>query len=116
MSTYNKETKHPNTGEWHNATWRDDFYGHHHYGVEFPNGEMFDPEKTKLETVFSDQEIKKEIADNEAQLGQVFEDGMKVGRQEVLKEVLELEQTQSSRHDWSISVEQIKSLKDNEDI
>ena len=36
--------------------------------------------------------------------------------QEMLKKILELEQTQSSRHDWSISVEQIKSLKDNEDI
>ena len=50
MSTYSKQTKHPITGEWHNATWTDDYFGSHHYGVKFPNGDVFDPEKTKLET------------------------------------------------------------------
>ena len=41
MSTYSKQTKHPVTGEWHEATWIDDFYGRHRYGVQFPDGEMF---------------------------------------------------------------------------
>ena len=50
MSTYSKQTKHPITGEWHEATWIDDFYGRHRYGVRFPDGETFNPEKTKLET------------------------------------------------------------------
>jgi len=50
MSTYSKQTKHPITGEWHKATWIDDYYGKHNYGVQFPNSDIFDPEKTKLET------------------------------------------------------------------
>jgi hypothetical protein len=35
MSTYNKITKHPQTGIYEIATWRDDYYGPHLYGVEF---------------------------------------------------------------------------------
>ena len=50
MSTYSKQTKHPVTGEWHEATWMDDFYGRHRYGVRFPNGETFNPDKIQLET------------------------------------------------------------------
>ena len=50
MSTYLRQTKHPETDEWQVATWMDDFYGSHHYGVKFPNGDVFDPEKIKLET------------------------------------------------------------------
>lgn len=50
MSTYSKQTKHPATDEWHEATWIDDFYGKHCYGVKFPNGEVFNPENIKLET------------------------------------------------------------------
>ena len=50
MSTYSKQTKHPITGEWHEATWIDDFYGSHRYGVQFPDGETFNPDNTKLET------------------------------------------------------------------
>lgn len=37
MSTYNKLTKHPNTGKWENATWHDDHFGKHKYGVQFPS-------------------------------------------------------------------------------
>ena len=50
MSTYSKQTKHPVTGEWHEATWIDDYYGRHLYGVQFPDAKIFDPDKTKLET------------------------------------------------------------------
>ena len=50
MSTYNKQTKHPVTKEWEVATWADDYYGNHRYGVVFSNGDTFDPEKIKLET------------------------------------------------------------------
>jgi len=50
MSTYSKQTKHPVTGEWHEATWIDDYYGRHIYGIEFPDGEMFNADRTKLET------------------------------------------------------------------
>lgn len=35
MSTYNKITRHPQTGKWENALWIDDYFGHHIYGVEF---------------------------------------------------------------------------------
>jgi len=50
MSTYNKQTKHPVTSKWEVATWADDYYGNHRYGVVFSNGDTFDPEKIKLET------------------------------------------------------------------
>ena len=51
MSSYNIETKNPLTGEWENATWHDDYFGIHRYGVEFPsNGMIFNSEKVSLET------------------------------------------------------------------
>lgn len=43
MSSFMKTTKHPHTGGWERAEWLDDFYGHHHYGVRFSSGEVFDP-------------------------------------------------------------------------
>lgn len=60
MSTFNKETKHPKTGKWENATWYDDFFGNHHYGVQFPSDQSkdvpwrdqitYDPDTVNLET------------------------------------------------------------------
>lgn len=43
MSTYQQWTKHPATGLWEHATWQDDHFGRHHYGVIFPSGDTFDP-------------------------------------------------------------------------
>jgi hypothetical protein len=37
MSTYNRKTKHPVTGIYENATWQDDLFGNHKYGVIFPS-------------------------------------------------------------------------------
>ena len=37
MSTFNKTTKNPKTGEWEEAIWYDDFFGPHIYGVVFPS-------------------------------------------------------------------------------
>lgn len=37
MSTYTSITKHPQTGEYEVAEWRDDYFGQHIYGVEFPS-------------------------------------------------------------------------------
>ena len=50
MSSYIKKTKHPKTGKWEDADWLDNYFGHYHYGVRFPDGQVFDPEKKKLET------------------------------------------------------------------
>jgi hypothetical protein len=61
MSSYRKQTKHPNTGEWENALWIDDLFGHHHYGVVFPSDQeknpdllppriAYDPQRLDLET------------------------------------------------------------------
>lgn len=50
MSSYSELTKHPKTGKWEMADWMDDYFGRRHYGVRFPSGEVFDPEKKKLET------------------------------------------------------------------
>lgn len=48
MSTYNRYTKHPKTGKWENALWIDDHYEHYHYGVQFDDGEIFDPWEVTL--------------------------------------------------------------------
>jgi hypothetical protein len=53
MSTYNQYTKHPRTGLWENALWEDDHFGHYHYGVIFPNGDIFDPWKKSLTTTIN---------------------------------------------------------------
>lgn len=50
MSTYKKSTKHPDTGEWEDATWMGDYFGNHNYGVRFSDGSIFDPRDTELET------------------------------------------------------------------
>jgi 5-methylcytosine-specific restriction endonuclease McrBC GTP-binding regulatory subunit McrB len=54
MSTYKRETKHPITGEWGNATWMDDYFGQHRYGIKF-DGE---------ETVFKENEYEWETRDD----------------------------------------------------
>src|SRR3954463_14986382 len=43
MSTYSRITRHPNTGQWHKATWHDDYFGEHLYGVEFPDDKVVYP-------------------------------------------------------------------------
>lgn len=50
MSNYNRLTKNPDTGEWENAAWIDDYFGKHHYGVKFESGLIVDAEKVELET------------------------------------------------------------------
>jgi hypothetical protein len=43
-------TKHPVDGLWYEAMWIDNYFGHRMYGVEFPDGNVFDPELYKMET------------------------------------------------------------------
>lgn len=50
MSNFRKKTKHPVTGEWEWANWFDNYFGPHKYGVEFPDGKIFNPMVIKLET------------------------------------------------------------------
>lgn len=52
MSTYKQWTKHPATGLWEHATWMDDYFGRHHYGVSFPSDgdKVFDPYEQRLTT------------------------------------------------------------------
>lgn len=50
MSTFTRLTKHPKTGKFEKATWRDDYFAPRHYGVEFKDGLIVDPRKEKLET------------------------------------------------------------------
>jgi hypothetical protein len=50
MSTYSRMTKNPITGVFEKALWMDDHFGHHHYGVKFPDGSIIDPDVMKLET------------------------------------------------------------------
>lgn len=41
MSSYQRVTKHPETGEFQVADWLDDYFGRHRYGVKFPDGKIF---------------------------------------------------------------------------
>jgi len=50
MSTYKKETLHPETKIWENATWIDDHFGNHNYGVQFSDGKIYDPRAIELQT------------------------------------------------------------------
>lgn len=50
MSTYMKMTLNPDTDKFELAVWHDDYYGKHHYGVEFPDGTIVDPREVELET------------------------------------------------------------------
>lgn len=50
MSNYLKATKDPITGVFEIAEWMDNFFAPHHYGVRFPDGNIYDPEKIELET------------------------------------------------------------------
>lgn len=43
MSTYNKITRHPHTGKYQLATWHDDYFAPHVYGVSFPNDKVVYP-------------------------------------------------------------------------
>lgn len=51
MSTFDDYTIHPDTGRIELATWIDDYFGSHHYGVKFPDGQIFDPYEFTCERV-----------------------------------------------------------------
>mgnify|MGYP006865017930 CR=1 FL=1 len=51
MSSFGAPTFHPKTGKIEDALWFDDYFGRHHYGVQFPDGEVFDPYKDECERV-----------------------------------------------------------------
>lgn len=55
MSTYSRLTKNPKTGKFETATWIDDYFAHHHYGVRFPDGSIVDPWEVELETKMWDE-------------------------------------------------------------
>lgn len=50
MSSYNKYTKHPVTGNIERAFWIDDHFGRHRYGVRFASGEVFEGDNYEWET------------------------------------------------------------------
>lgn len=61
MSTYKKVARHPNTGKWERATFHDDYFAPHVYGVEFPSdGKVYTIEmleKTELKEFWADDVI-----------------------------------------------------------
>lgn len=57
MSSFIKWTQHPDTMHWHHAYWIDDHFGHHHYGVRFNDGTIFDPEQYEMRTIIDESDI-----------------------------------------------------------
>ncbi len=79
MSTYNQMTKNPDTGQWEDATWIDDYFGPHQYGVRFPSSEQIwggreleTRDYTAEEQVVMLEESLKSSLDNEAQMRELF--------------------------------------------
>lgn len=57
MSNYYQYTKHPITGKWEKATWIDNYFKQHHYGVQFPDDSMiYDPWIRDLVTDINEEE------------------------------------------------------------
>lgn len=53
MSTYTKITKHPQTGDYEKATWHDNYFGQHIYGVEFPSdGKVYPTDIVEAKQVY----------------------------------------------------------------
>lgn len=78
MSTYSRMTKNPITGVFEKAQWMDDHFGHHHYGVKFPDGSIIDPAVMELE--IREQTAEERLPEVEAQLTLSFETIMEVQR------------------------------------
>jgi len=60
MSTYKQICRHPNTGVWEKATWHDDYFAPHVYGVEFSDGKVYTTdmvEKKELKEFWADDVI-----------------------------------------------------------
>lgn len=61
MSTYKQVTRHPQTGVYEYATWHDDYFGPHVYGVEFPSDRKVYPidlvNSKKIETFWANDII-----------------------------------------------------------
>jgi len=63
MSTFFAYARHPKNREIMKCEFRDDMFGIHKYGVIFPNGEIFDQEKWKIERI-TDKETFEDILMN----------------------------------------------------
>lgn len=50
MSTYRRMSKASGMDKYELATWHDDYFGYHNYGVEFPDGQVLDPRVIKIRT------------------------------------------------------------------
>ena len=61
MSNFIKKTRNPKTGELEDATYLDDFYGTHVYGVRFPDGSMYREEDLEewKEPIYQNRTVEK---------------------------------------------------------
>lgn len=48
MSDYPTKAKRPESDEWEPVTMRDDWYGKHRYGVQFPDGRVYPEEECEI--------------------------------------------------------------------
>lgn len=76
MSTYTRQTKHPVSKKWEDATWIDNYFGSHNYGVSFPseNEQVFDPRDFDLPT--RDNPVKKRFETKDSGNRVEFKSGM----------------------------------------
>lgn len=66
MSTYWRMTKRPDTGKWEKATWMDDHFGRHRYGVLFPSDKrVFKADdyewQTRQDKTYTQEEVEAEV-------------------------------------------------------
>lgn len=85
MSCYYAITKHPETGKWENAEWLDDHFGIHHYGVRFPDGRVFDPERIKCDQ----KDLRTDYMKLESEAVNRFDVCGELRKQSILREYME---------------------------
>lgn len=75
-------TKHPKTGKWEKASWVDDKFGHHNYGVSFPSEpeKYYDTRKFKLVTKEWNNGIGVDFVNNKLVLGDLISFDIPEGR------------------------------------
>ena len=49
MSNFSKLTKNPDTGKWEMANWLDNHFAPHEYGVQFPDGKIYEADEREWE-------------------------------------------------------------------
>jgi hypothetical protein len=69
MSNYKTKAKKPNGKEFEEVSMLDNFFGQHNYGVEFPDGAIYKPEKCEFEEEITKDPKQQQLQEFEEKFG-----------------------------------------------